>query len=119
MPFIKNNLCPLSFIDVSRDDYSAALMSIYEQNEISPMRDLFSWAYSRSCNQYGVVKDSPGEIDAFRIQYRAQRKAVMGQVVKQNLHGEKAEEFIESYCAKNTIEDATKFTAMTQADWLP
>jgi Fic family protein len=116
IPFIKNNLCPLSFTDVSRDDYSAALLSIYEQNEIGPMRDLFCWAYSRSCNQYGVVKDSLGEIDAFRIQYRAQRKTVMGQIVKRNLHGQKAEEFIESYCTKNDIEDAIKFTAMTLAD---
>jgi len=116
IPFIKNNLCPLSFTDVSRDDYSAALLTIYEKNDITPMHDLFCWAYSRSCNQYGVVKDSLGEIDAFRIQYRAQRKTVMGQIVKQNLHGQKAEEFIESYCAKNNIDDANKFTAMTLAD---
>jgi Fic family protein len=116
IPFIKNNLCPLSFTDVSRDDYSAALLIIYEQNEFTPMLNLFCWAYSRSCNQYGVVKESLGEIDAFRIQYRAQRKAVMGQIVKQNLHGAEAEQFIENYCTKNNIEDAIKFTAMTLAD---
>ena len=67
IPFIKNNLCPLSFTDVSRDDYSAALLTIYEQNEITPMLDLFCWAYSRSCNQYSIAKESLGEIDAFRI----------------------------------------------------
>ena len=116
IPFIKNNLCPLSFTDVSRDDYSAALLTIYEKNEIGPMRDLFCWAYSRSCNHYGVVKDSLGEIDAFRIQYRQQRKEVMGQIVKQKLHGNDAEQLINSYCQKNNIEDTDKFTAMTFAD---
>ena len=116
IPFIKSNLCPLSFTDVSRDDYSAALLIVYEQNDITPMLDLFCWAYSRSANLYGVVKDSLGEIDAFRIQYRAQRKAVMGQIVKRNLHGTYAEQFIESYCADNDIEETDKFTAMTLAD---
>jgi hypothetical protein len=113
---IKNNLCPLSFTDVSRDDYSAALLTIYEQNEITPMLELFCWAYSRSANLYDVVKDSLGKIDAFRIQYRSQRKVVMGQIVKQNLHGTDAEELITNYCQQNNIEETDKFTAMTLAD---
>lgn len=116
IPFIKSNLCPLSFTDVSRDDYSAALLAVYEKNETGPMQELFCWAYSRSAQQYEVVKSSLGEIDAFRIQHRAQRKAVMGQVVKRNLHGREAEQFIERYCANNDIDSSEKFTAMTLAD---
>lgn len=116
IPFIKSNLCPLSFTDVARDDYTAALLVIYEKNDTGPMLELFAWAYSRSCEQYGVIKKSLGEIDAFRIQYRQQRKAVMGQIVKQDLHGSAAEELIESYCQEQGIEDIDKFTAMTLAD---
>ena len=116
IPFIKSNLCPLSFTDVARDDYTAALLAIYEKNDVEPMLELFSWAYSRSCQQYGVVKKSLGEIDAFRIQYRQQRKAIMGQIVRQGLHGTEAEELIEAYCCKQSIEDIDKFAAMTLAD---
>lgn len=116
IPFIKSNLCPLSFTDVARDEYTAALLAIYEKNDIGPMLELFAWAYSRSCEQYGVVKKSLGEIDAFRIQYRQQRKAVMGKIVKQGLHGSAAEELIENYCQEQGIEDIDKFTAMTLAD---
>lgn len=116
IPFIKSNLCPLSFTDVARDDYTAALLAIYEKNDVEPMLDLFAWAYSRSCKQYGVVKKSLGEIDAFRIQYRQQRKAIMGQIVKQGLHGSAAEELIENYCHDQGINDIDKFTAMTLAD---
>jgi len=114
--FIKSNLCPLSFTDVSRDDYNAALLAVYEKNETGPMQELFSWAYSRSAQQYEVVKSSLGEIDAFRIQYRAQRKAVMGQVVKRNLHGRDAQTYIERYCTDNEIENSEKLIAMTLAD---
>ncbi len=116
IPFIKLNVCPLSFTDVSRDDYTAALLAIYEKHDITPMLDLYCWAYIRSCEHYGVVKKSLGEIDAFRIQYRQQRKDVMGWVVKQELHGKPAEDFIEYFCREQGIKDIDKFTAMTLAD---
>jgi len=116
IPFIKHNLCPLSFTDVSRDDYTAALLAIYEKNDLRPMLELYGWAYMRSCEQYGVVKKSLGEIDAFRIQYRQQRKEVMGLVVKKGLHGKQTEDVIEGFCQKHGIEDTAKFTAMTLAD---
>ncbi len=116
IPFIKSNLCPLSFTDVARDDYTAALLVIYEKNDVGPMLELFAWAYSRSCEQYGAVKKSLGEIDSFRIQYRQQRKEVMGQIVKQGLHDSATEELIESYCQEQGIKDIDKFTAMTLAD---
>jgi len=116
MPFIQNNLCPLSFTDVAQEDYTAALLAIYEKNDIEPMLELFAWAYSRSCQHYGVVKKSLGEIDAFRIQYRQQRKAIMGQIILNDLHTLAAEKLIENYCIEHSIKDMDKFTAMTLVD---
>lgn len=116
IPFIKNNLCPLSFADVSKDDYTAALLAIYEKIDVQPMLELFAWAYSRSCKQYGVVRNSLGEIDAFRVQYRQQRKAIMGQIVRKDLHGSAAERLIDEYCQDQEISDIDRFTAMTLAD---
>ena len=116
IPFIRLNLCPLSFTDVSREDYTATLLAIYEKNDIAPMLDLYCWAYIRSCKQYGVVRKSLGEIDAFRIQYRQPRKDVMGQVVKRGLRGKQAEDFIENFGHEHDINNTDKFTAMTLAD---
>lgn len=116
IPFIKENLCPLSFTDVSRDDYTAAFLAMHEKNNVEPILELHVWAYMRSCEQYGVVKKSLGEIDAFRIQYRQQRKEVMGLVVKNGLHATKAEDYIENFCDQNGIDETAKFTAMTLAD---
>ena len=116
IPFIKGNLCPLSFTDVSRDDYTAALLAMYEKNNVEPMLELYTRAYMRSCEQYGVVKKSLGGIDAFRIQYRQQRKEVMGLVVKNGLHGKKAEDYIENFCGQNGIDETAKFIAMTLVD---
>jgi len=116
IPFIKKNLCPLSFTDVSGNDYTAALLAVYEKNNIKPMLDLFCWAYVCSCRQYGLAKESLGGIDAFRIQYRQQRKEAMGMVVREGLHGKDIENHIEKYCAERDIEEFDKFMAMTLAD---
>jgi Fic family protein len=116
IPLIKENLCPLSFIDVSQDDYTAALLAVYEKNNINPMLELYVWAYIRSCEQYGVVKKSLGEIDAYRVQYRRQKKEIMGLVVRKNLHDKKAEEAIENFCHSHDIKDVAKFTSMVLAD---
>jgi len=116
IPFIKQNLCPLSFTDVSRNDYSAAVLLIYETNNTAPMMELFCHAYLRSCEQYQATKESLGEIDAFRVQYRQQRKQVMGQVIHDNLHGKNIEDHIEKYCRENNIEQSDRFTAMVITD---
>lgn len=118
IPFIKENLCPLSFTEVSRGDCSAALLSIYEQNDIRPMLDLYCWAYQCSCEQYQVVKDTPGAIDALRVEYRQQRKDVMRQIAKKALRGVDVDvdRLIEAYCHKNNIEEVDRFAAITLAD---
>ena len=56
IPFIKGNLCPLSFTDVPQEDYFKALLYFYETNEVQPALELFEWAYKKSCEQYDVVK---------------------------------------------------------------
>ena len=116
IPLIKSNLCPLSFTGVPTDDYLAALLMIYELNNYGPMLDVFHWAYLRSCEHYDVVKDSLGEIDPFRIEYRQQRKYVMGQVILNGLHGKELERHIKNYCRDNNISNADIFTAMALAD---
>ncbi|MFT5163891.1 MAG: Fic family protein, partial [Alteromonadaceae bacterium] len=114
--FIKENLCPLSFIDVPQDDYFKALLYFYEKNEWQPALELFQWAYLKSCEQYDVVKESLGEIDTFRIQYRAIRKEAMGEVIRQGLTGEEIEIYLKMFCLQRTIEFSDKFITMTMGE---
>ncbi|MGB0893822.1 MAG: Fic family protein [Parashewanella sp.] len=116
IPFIKDNLCPLSFIDVPNEDYFKALLYFYEKNDPQPALELFQWAYSRSCQQYEVVKASLGEIDTYRIQYRNERKQAMGEVIRQQLHGKAIEDFLTQFCIDNSIDSSDKFIVMTEND---
>ena len=116
IPFIRHNLCPLSFIDVPQEDYFKALLYFYETNELLPALELYVWAYGKSCEQYDVVKESLGEIDTYRIQHRGARKDVMGQVIRGNIGSERLNDFLRGYCRENSIELPDKFIAMTVAD---
>ena len=71
LPLIRNNLCPLSFVDVPTQAYVEGLLGIYELNRVELLRDVFRWAYERSCARYSAVRQSLGEPDPFRQGHRA------------------------------------------------
>jgi len=71
IPLMKHNLCPLSFIDVPKEEYIHGLLAIYERNEVDYLRDVFEWSYERSAAKYSAIRQTLGEPDPFRFRYRA------------------------------------------------
>jgi hypothetical protein len=67
---IKNNLKPLSFIDVNQDAYVTALLGVYEKNDVSLLVDLYIWAYQRSTLRYSATQQSLGEPNLLKLKYR-------------------------------------------------
>jgi hypothetical protein len=67
---IQRNLCPLSFVDVPERAYIDGTLGVYELNRVELLRDVFVWAYERSCQRYLAVKQSLPEPDPFRQKYR-------------------------------------------------
>ena len=70
LPLIRGNLCPLSFVDVPTQAYVDGLLGVYELNRVELLRDVFCWAYERSCARYSVIRQSLGEPDPFRLRHR-------------------------------------------------
>lgn len=70
IPLIRHNLSPLSFVDVPARVYIDGLLGVYELNQVDLLRDVFVWAYERSCARYAAVRDSLGEPDPFRLRHR-------------------------------------------------
>lgn len=83
IPLIKNNLSPLSFIDVPRDSYTEAMLGIYELNRIELLRDLFIWTYKRSADRYAAIRQSLGEPDPFRLRHRDQLRELISIIVRE------------------------------------
>lgn len=81
IPLIKANLCPLSFLGLPHRAYLEGTLAVYEFNRIELLRDVFVWAYERSCKQYRVVRESMGEPNPIRLRYRTQLAEVVRDTV--------------------------------------
>ena len=58
-------------MDVPDTAYLDGILGVYELNRIELLRDVFVWAYERSCQQYVAVRQSMVQPDTFRLKYRA------------------------------------------------
>lgn len=85
IPLIKGNLSPLSFIDVPERAYIDALLGVYELNRIELLRDVFVWAYERSCQQYVAVRSQLVPPDTFRLRNRAALAEAVRAIVRGGL----------------------------------
>lgn len=81
IPLIRHNLCPLSFIDVPVQAYIDAILGVYELQRVDLLRDVFVWAYERSCQQYLAVQRQLVPPDAFRLRYRKELAAAVKIIV--------------------------------------
>ena len=83
IPFIRHNLCPLSFIDVPQQAYVNAMLGVYELNRVELLRDVFVWAYERSCQQYVAIQQTLVPPDIFRLRHRQVLAEVVAAIVRQ------------------------------------
>lgn len=67
---ILHNLCPLSFVDVPEQAYVDGTLGVYELNQIDLLRDVFTWAYERSCQRYLAITQNAAKPNPLRIRYR-------------------------------------------------
>ncbi len=67
--------------DGGEDIYFQGMISVYEQNDISLLKDVFIWSYERSANQYAVIRQSLGEPDTFKLKYRMPIKQLITSII--------------------------------------
>ncbi|MEK6303368.1 MAG: Fic family protein [Acidobacteriota bacterium] len=82
IPLVRHNLCPLSFVDVSERAYIAGLLGVYELNRVELLRDVFVWAYERSCQRFVAISQSLGQPDRFRLRFRNELTEVVSNIVR-------------------------------------
>ncbi len=82
IPLARHNLAPLSFVDVPPQAYIDGLLGVYETTRVDLLRDVFVWAYTRSCQQYTAVKQQLVIPDTFRLRHRAHLAAAIQTIVR-------------------------------------
>lgn len=119
IPFIRHNLCPLSFVDVAPSLYISAMLGVYELNQVALLRDLFVWAYKRSCARYSAVRQSLGEPDPFRLKHRQHIAEVIADVVRQKRNKSQAARSIQAFARQNIdAPDRTRFIEVVETQLL-
>lgn len=101
IPLIKNNLLPLSFVDLQKQAYTEAVLAVYELNRIEPLKEVFIWAYERSAEYYKVIRQTLGEPDAFRLRYREELKNVVSSVVLGCMNRQAALKHVQQWVREN------------------
>jgi len=91
IPFIRHKLCPLSFIDLPQPAYVDAILGVYELNRIELLRDVFVWAYERSCQQYAAVRQALVPPHPLRLRYRQQLSDLIANLVRSHAEASPAE----------------------------
>ncbi len=110
IPLIRANLAPLSFMDVSQKLYVNGLLAVYELNDIRLFRDVFIWAYERSCAIYSVTCQTLGDPDPFRMRYRNAIFQMVSKVVRDQMDKKSAVLIIKEVASRDIpLQDQLKF----------
>ena len=91
--------------------YINGLLAVYELNCIDLLRDVFIWAYERSCALYSATRHTLGEPDPFRLRYRNGILETVVEIVKGKMNKKLAVETIKTtaFGEAHTLEDQAKF----------
>ncbi len=117
LPLIRRNLCPLSFVDVPERAYVDGILGVYELNRIELLRDVFVWAYERSCARYSAVRQSLGEPDPFRLHHRVLVAETVAAVVRGGMDKKAATAFIRRRAAENVSqENRARFVEVVETE---
>ncbi len=118
IPFVRRNLCPLSFVDLPRRLYTSAILGVYELRRIELLRDVFAWALRRSCARYSAVRQSLGEPDPFRLRYRTLVAQIVAELVRAAMDKRQAIAFIRQRAQEVPPVDCARLIEVTETEAL-
>ena len=94
IPLVRENLVPLAFSDIPIEDYMLAMIAIYEFQDSRPIVDLYVHSYLRTCLAYDSTVKAIG-FDEIRVRYRQPRKALLRNIILQEIKGAKLQKYLE------------------------
>lgn len=118
IPLLKNNLSPVSFVEVSNEVYTLGILSVYELNQVDLLKDVFMWAYEKSALRYAAIRQTVSEPDPFRTNYREDIKKLIMKIVSENLSPKEGSLLIQATANNLPKEDSNRFREMVEADLL-
>ena len=80
------------------------------------LREVFVWAYERSCQEYRVVRQTLGEPDPFRLQFRNQISDAVQRIVRASMSSEQAQEVMAQIASTLSAGERPRFHAVVETE---
>lgn len=116
LPLIRDNLRPLTFVDVPERAFVDAVLAVYERRRVELLRDVYVWAYERSCARYAAVQQSLGEPDPFRLAHRALLKETVAELVRAGLGPLDFGDAVRPFAERLAPAERPRFLAVVEAE---
>jgi Fic family protein len=119
IPLIKQNYCPISFVEVPTKAYIDGILGIYELNNTDLLADVYLWAYERSTLRYSEERAYLVEPDIFMERYDAIIKQTIHEIIQQKITKEQAITRISLLAEKQiAANDRTRFINVVHTELL-
>ncbi len=118
IPLNRHNLAPLSFTAVPQDLYVSGLLGVYELNRVDLLKELFIWAYERSAVRYAALRQTIGEPDPFRLQYRELLQQLIHRIILGKHNANAASLLIGEEAQQLTVVHRQRFAEMAETELL-
>lgn len=96
IPFIKNNLYPISFNQIEKDDYISAMLAVYELNDVRVLAELYVYSYLYSSHEYEQLMQSM-DVNEVRVRFRKELRSIIRDVIVKKVAKKKLQNYIESH----------------------
>lgn len=116
IPFVKNNLSPLSFVEMPSDLYIKGILGVYELNQVELLKDVFIWGYERSAVRYAAIRQTIGEPDPFRTKYRNEIRELITDIISNNLSPKEGSLKIKLRSMDFPFDERSKFVEYVEAE---
>jgi Fic family protein len=117
IPLVRQNLSPLSFVDLPDTTYTHGMLGVYELNRTDLIKDAYLWAYERSAHRYASIRQTLGDPDPFRLRHRAKLKQVVAEVVSEKMDQQRATTFIATWTKANIeLADRPRFVEVAETE---
>lgn len=116
LPLIRDNLRPLTFVDVEAKIFVEAVLGVYELRRVELLRDVFVWSYERSCARYLAIQQSLGEPDPFRLVHRALIKETVAALVRAGHSADDIDDALVPFAARLPAAERPRFQAVVETE---
>lgn len=118
IPFLRNNLCPLSFVEVPDDLYIHGTLGVYELNQIELLKEVYLWAYQRSAMRYMAIQQSVTKPDPLRVKYRQHISTLIKDIIQNLKTPPMASQMIKEHAARLPTTEQSKFIEIVETELL-